>query len=92
MKFDPIKNYDYAFKDMDLEENKHLFNIGEKKVKLLSQLKMDSEFLRENNIIDYSLLICSHKIEFEKKISKQSECKVPATKVVADSPKACSIR
>ena len=68
-KFDPQKKYDYAFKDLDLEENKHSFNIGDKKKLFIDQLRKDSEFLRDNNIIDYSLLIGTHINENEHRIS-----------------------
>ncbi|MFM7858444.1 MAG: hypothetical protein ACKO96_42620, partial [Flammeovirgaceae bacterium] len=79
------EKYDYAFKDLDLEKNQQLFNIGMKKHILFEQLKKDSEFLKENNIIDYSLLVGSHIIEFEKKqLSINSENAIQSKEIVDD--------
>ena len=89
IKYNPKEKYDYAFKDLDLEENNHHFNIGHKKAILFEQLKKDSEFLRENNIIDYSLLIGTHIIEYDRKQSSlNSENNVLPNKEIVEDQKS----
>ena len=89
LKYNPKEKYDYAFKDLDLEENHHFFNLGMKKHILFDQLKKDSEFLREINIIDYSLLVGSHIIEFEKRqLSIHSENNALQSKEIVEDQKS----
>lgn len=52
--FDPT----VALKDVDFTQSKECIRIGEeRKKKLIAQIESDSVFLRDNNIIDYSLLL-----------------------------------
>lgn len=55
--FKGLNKLSYALKDIDLENSNQYFAIGEKKTVIIDQLSKDSEFLKKNNIIDYSLLI-----------------------------------
>jgi 1-phosphatidylinositol-4-phosphate 5-kinase len=56
------KSFDFALKDLDLIKLKQNINVGDKRDSLIHQIYLDSEFLKENNIIDYSLLVGVHKI------------------------------
>ena len=60
---------DIALKDLDLESQNKKFFLGEKRDILIKQLKEDTKFLRENDAIDYSLLIGIHEINRESKAS-----------------------
>lgn len=47
-----------ALKDVDFSDANEAVRVGsERRAKLLAQIERDSAFLRENNIIDYSLLL-----------------------------------
>jgi 1-phosphatidylinositol-4-phosphate 5-kinase len=52
----------FALKDLDLENLKQYFFVGDKKNPIMDQLKSDTKFLAENNIIDYSLLVGIHNL------------------------------
>lgn len=65
LKFDQAA---YALKDLDLEDQKKYFTIGEKRETIMLQMKNDTEFLRNNNIIDYSLLVGIHFKDIDKNI------------------------
>lgn len=60
----------YALKDLDLEDQKKFLTIGEKKDKFMQQMKNDTEFLKKNNIIDYSLLVGIHMRDLDKNYLK----------------------
>lgn len=53
--------YEFSLKDLDLEKHKQQFVVGDKREIILKQLAIDSEFLRNQGILDYSLLIGVHK-------------------------------
>ena len=61
----------YAVKDLDLEDQKKHFLIGDKKDKIMNQMKNDTEFLKKNNIIDYSLLVGIHINYIEKNLKSE---------------------
>jgi 1-phosphatidylinositol-4-phosphate 5-kinase len=65
------ETYDFALKDLDLLKHNRTFAIGEKRDLLIEQIDIDAEFLRMNNIIDYSLLIGIHRKELN--ISQQQK-------------------
>ncbi len=58
----------YALKDLDMDYQNKFLIVGEKKEKIVNQLKSDTEFLRKNNIIDYSLLVGIHIKDHDKNI------------------------
>lgn len=53
----------FALKDLDLLTHKRIFNVGSRRDDILRQLEIDSNFLKEMNILDYSLLIGVHKLQ-----------------------------
>ncbi|CAK70944.1 unnamed protein product (macronuclear) [Paramecium tetraurelia] len=60
---------DVARKDLDFMANNEIISIDPKKQQeLLEQIEKDSEFLSDNNLLDYSLLIGIHIIEDKKDI------------------------
>ena len=60
--------YAFALKDLDFDKTKQQVAIGDKKENLISQIKIDTDFLRKKKIIDYSLLIGIHRVDSTKKI------------------------
>lgn len=59
-RFTKAEDYDssVALKDVDFSDANEAVRVGpERKAKLLAQIERDSAFLRDNNIIDYSLLL-----------------------------------
>jgi 1-phosphatidylinositol-4-phosphate 5-kinase len=53
--------FDFALKDLDLIKLKQNILVGDKRESLMHQIYLDSEFLRENGVIDYSLLVGIHR-------------------------------
>jgi len=52
-----------ALKDVDFQQANESINVGpDVKEKLMKQIESDSAFLRDNNIIDYSLLLGIHDV------------------------------
>ena len=52
-----------ARKDNDFIEEERKINIGpDRKIVLMEQMRLDSEFFVENHIIDYSLLLGIHNV------------------------------
>jgi len=63
-----------ALKDVDFKEANESINVGlEVKEKLIQQIENDSAFLRDNNVIDYSLLLGVHNIGMPKKEGDDSD-------------------
>lgn len=58
----------YALKDLDIDNQKKFIIVGDKREKIISQLRNDTEFLKKNNIIDYSLLVGIHMKDLDKNI------------------------
>lgn len=59
-RFTKTEDYDssVALKDVDFSDANEAVRVGsERRAKLLTQIERDSAFLRDNNIIDYSLLL-----------------------------------
>jgi 1-phosphatidylinositol-4-phosphate 5-kinase len=66
-----LMKYDFgsfALKDLDMDNHNRFLFVGDKKEKIVNQLKNDTEFLRNNNIIDYSLLVGIHIKDHDKNI------------------------
>ena len=61
----------YALKEIDQEDHKKHILIGDKKDKIMNQMKNDNEFLKKNNIIDYSLLVGIHINYIEKNLKSE---------------------
>lgn len=63
-----------ALKDVDFKEAGESINVGpEVKEKLIQQIESDSAFLRDNNVIDYSLLLGVHQVGAPKKEGDDSD-------------------
>lgn len=63
-----------ALKDVDFKEAAESINVGpEVKEKLIQQIENDSAFLRDNNVIDYSLLLGIHQVGAPKKEGDDSD-------------------
>jgi len=60
------EKFSFALKDLDFEHHKKRLMVkSEKKEALMLQLKNDTTFLKENDIIDYSFLVGFSTIETE---------------------------
>ncbi len=61
-----LRDRSIALKDLDFLEDETKIRVhASQKEFILNQIKNDSEFLKTNNIIDYSLLIGLHEIKVE---------------------------
>jgi len=58
------EKYSFALKDLDFEYHKKKLKIrSDKKESLLLQMKEDTNFLKNNDILDYSFLVGIHTID-----------------------------
>ncbi|ETW45963.1 hypothetical protein PFMALIP_05971 [Plasmodium falciparum MaliPS096_E11] len=70
------EDHTIALKDVDIDELGDIINIGpENKERLLKVLKADADFLKENMLLDYSLLFGIHYRELSKDVVNWEETK-----------------
>jgi len=77
-----------ALKDVDFKQDNQRIKVGkETKEQLIKQIESDSAFLRDNNVIDYSLLLGIHNLGASKKSDDEDELdedKAAAAKDIAN--------
>jgi hypothetical protein len=76
-----------ALKDVDFTQDNQRIRVGkELKEKLVKQIESDSAFLRDNNVIDYSLLLGIHNLGASKKSDDEEELEEDKAVQCKDTP------
>ncbi|SBS80021.1 phosphatidylinositol-4-phosphate 5-kinase, putative (PIP5K) [Plasmodium ovale curtisi] len=84
------EDHTIALKDVDIDELGDTINVGpQNKEKLLKILKLDADFLKENLLLDYSLLFGIHYKELSRDLVNWSRTKTGEVRHVFDDHGIC---